>query len=262
MRCLWWAIALAACGDVQKVPDAAVPDAYQPDPPQEVTCGSGEMSCNGVCTNPMTDELYCGNCNTQCSPTQACVNATCVPANTSCSRVREIDPTAADGAYLNPNTGDAFYCDFTNNVTYDSFAMGAFNGSYPGYTMMSSANFNDPLIQKAFIGIYNEQGGATNLMAGAQGGNCCFKAADTGAGQMLLIGGHHIYPARVDADVNVCGGPYTASRYRFFLAEEGPFSPFPMPADYFTTYPASVAARCSDSAPQPAFFMKKHAGLN
>ena len=187
MRSLWVAVGLGlfACGDVQKVPDAAIPDAYTPDSASMLTCGAGEMVCNNTCANLMTSELYCGNCNTQCSPTQGCLNGTCVPANTSCMRVRELDPSAGDGAYINPNTNNAFYCDFTNSMTYDGFGFGGHNGSYPGYTMMSSANFNDPQIQRAFIAVYNKQTGLANLQPGLSGGNCCFKAADTGAGQML-----------------------------------------------------------------------------
>src|SRR6185503_2981426 len=138
MRSFVVAVALlaCACGDVLKIPDAAVIDARSPDAPKEVSCGTGEMVCNGSCANLMTSELYCGNCTTQCSPTQGCLNGSCVPANTGCQRVKDLDPAATDGTFRNPNTGGIFYCDFTARKQYE-FGLGQHNVGYAGYASMS-----------------------------------------------------------------------------------------------------------------------------
>ena len=69
MRSLWWlAVAVIACGDIEKVPDAAVPDTYAPDSKNELRRSGGETACMGGCANMMTDELNCGACGNQCSP--------------------------------------------------------------------------------------------------------------------------------------------------------------------------------------------------
>ena len=237
MRCLWWAIALAACGDVQKVPDAAVPDAYQPDSPQEVTCGPGEMACNGVCTNPMSDELYCGNCNTQCSPTQGCVNGTCVPANTTCVRVREIEPTAPDGAYRNPNTGAVFYCDYTNGKEYE-FGIGQYNVPYFGYTLMSVASF-DEATQVAFLAVYNLIGGFATI-APFTSGLCCITQSNNNE---LNFGGTYLSLAL--NGTNACNINYNGV-YQLMRGQQTPYTP-PLPADFFTTNPVTEAASCGDT---------------
>ena len=252
-----------ACGEVVKVPDAQVIDAYAPDGPNNVMCGSGEMSCNGACANVMTSELYCGNCNTQCSPTQGCLAGSCVPANTSCQRVKDLDPMAADGLYRNPNNNAFFYCDFTNNFTYEGVGFGSHTTAYAGWTLMSSADFANPALQKIFIALYNEQIGLVNLQVGWMSGNCCFKAADSPAGQYLALGGHYLYPARtVNPPNTVCGGPYNDTRMRFFEAEVGPYAPLPMPDDYFAMHASSNIAGCSDSPSQPGIFYRRRTGLN
>jgi hypothetical protein len=265
MRSFVVAVALlaCACGDVVKVPDAHVIDAYSPDGPNNVMCGSGEMSCNGTCANVMTSELYCGNCTTQCSPTQGCLAGSCVPANTSCQRVKDLDPMAANGLYRNPNNNAYFFCDFTNSMVYEAMGFGAHTTVYAGWTLMSAADFNDPIIQKAFIALYNEQIGLNNLQSGFSTGNCCFKASDSPAGMYLALGGHYLYPARTtNPPTTNCGGPYSDAKMRFYEAEVGPYAPLPMPDDYFTTHMATNIAGCSDSSPQPGFFMRRRAGLN
>src|SRR5574338_50012 len=236
MRSLCLAIALAACGDVQKVPDAAVPDAYQPDSSAEVTCGPGEMACNGVCANLTSDELYCGNCNTQCSPTQACVNSTCVPANTSCNRVREIDPAAGDGVYTNPNTAKPFFCDFTNGRTIEDLAMGQYNVAHAGYSLITYEQLTDPTFQAVFIGLYNQQAGMY-LIAPWVSGNCCFSLA---GGLEPHFGGSYLYPSTGTS--YSCSPPspgYTGGPWRVYQAVPGTVANPPLPDDFFTTQPVT-----------------------
>jgi hypothetical protein len=268
MRSFVVAVALftCACGEVVKVADSGVPDTYVPDSPSSLMCNAGEMVCNGSCANIMTSELYCGNCMTQCSPTQGCFNGTCVPANTTCQRVRELDAAAPDGLYTNPNTLAFFYCDFTNNMTYEQFAIAQYNVSYANYTFMTSAHFNDPAIQKAFVALYNAQGGLVNIASGFNATNCCFKAADAPMNQMLNLGNSYIYPAKVGVDQSQCGGPYTDARYRMYLQQITPpeYSPQPMPDDWFATHAATIVTVCGDSTTggNPGIFMRRRTGLN
>ena len=255
------ALLTCACGDVLKVPDAAAIDAYVPDSPvPPLMCGTGEMNCNGTCAKVMTSELYCGNCTTQCSPTQGCLAGSCVPANTTCARVRELEPTATDGLYTNPNNGVRFYCDFTNSMTYDAFGFGAFNIVYAGYTLMSSADFNSAPVQKAFIALYNSQAGLLNIGGGFASGNCCLKASDAAAGQMLHFNAHSMRPADANTGAQVCLSSYPDPKYRIFELVVNS-SPLPLPDDYFATRPATVATACSDSN-NPGVFVKRRNGLN
>jgi hypothetical protein len=263
MRSLWLAVALCACGDVQKVPDAAIQDAYVPDSPgAPLTCATGEMNCNGTCANLLNSEQFCGSCTTSCSPTQGCLNGTCVPANTSCTRVKELDPEASDGAYRNPNTNNWFYCDFANSMTYEGFGFGQNTAGYANYVQMTLANFNDPAIQKAFVALYNAQTGLINLGTGWNSPNCCFKCADCAASQYLAFNSNYLYPARVDGPFQECGGPYNQLRYRFYDQNADEYSPLPMPADFFTTHVVGTNASCSDSFPMPSVFMRRRSGLN
>lgn len=258
MRSLWLAVALAACGDVQKVPDAAVVDAYQADAAVEVTCEDGEMTCNGICANLMTDELYCGNCNTQCSPTQACVGGTCVPANTSCNRVREIDPAAGDGVYTNPNTGKPFFCDFTNGRTIEDLAMGQYNVSHTGYSLITYEQLTDPTFQAVFIGLYNHQAGM-NLIAQWVSTNCCFSLA---GGLEPFFGGSYLYPSTGTG--YSCSPPspgYTGGPWLVYQADLGKVATPPLQADFFTTNPVTQVDQCSDGA-NPGLFWKIRNSLN
>lgn len=257
MRSLWWAIALAACGDVQKVPDAAVVDAYQPDSPKEVTCGPGETVCNGVCANLMTDELYCGNCNTQCSPTQACVNSTCIPANTSCSRVREIDPNAPDGIYRNPNTGLEFFCDFTNGKTIDGLFMGQYNATYNGYALVTYEQLTDPMYQAVFIALYNQQSGMP-LITQWMSTNCCFS---TVGGMEFFFGGSYLYPSTGSGYACSPTPAYTGGPWRVYQFTKGTVMNPPLQDDFFTTNPVTQLDQCGDGA-NPGMFWRVRNSLN
>jgi hypothetical protein len=201
------AVLAGACGEVVKAPDAATIDMFMPDSPNPMMCGTGEMNCNGTCANVMTSELFCGNCTTQCSPTQGCLAGSCVPANTTCARVRELEPTAPDGLYRNPNTSVSFYCDFTNSMTYDAFAFGAFNIAYAGHTLMSSADFNSAPVQKAFIALYNSQGGLINIGgAFSRGSDAAFQCPQ------YASGGREHGSASVSIELSRCEVPDLRNR--------------------------------------------------
>src|SRR5450755_4214090 len=63
------------------------------------SCADGELSCNGVCVEPMTDTANCGACGVQCMGAQLCSAGTCsltcspgtTQCGTSCSDVK-VDP--------------------------------------------------------------------------------------------------------------------------------------------------------------------------
>ncbi|HEY5921754.1 MAG TPA: hypothetical protein VIV11_08790 [Kofleriaceae bacterium] len=260
MRSLWWlAFALIACGDVQKVPDAAIPDAFEPDaPPNALMCGTGEMACNGSCANVMTSDLYCGNCNTQCSPTQGCLNGTCVDKASRCTSIRLWDPAAPDGVYYNPNTGVNMYCDFTAGITYDDITMYRFDVTpATGYTIVRSTDFANASFAKAFIGLYNKQKGIRSF-ATYTSGNCCFS---TTGGLDHHFAGAYIYPGI--GTMVACGPPegyiggrfYTLAKFNQANADET------LPDNYFTVNPPTEVALCSE-AQNPAWWMKRRFTLN
>lgn len=261
MRSLWVAVGLGlfACGDVQKVPDAAIPDAYTPDSPSMLSCGAGEMVCNNTCANLMTSELYCGNCTTQCSPTQGCLNGTCVPANTSCMRVRELDPTAGNGVYRNPNTGVDFYCDFANTMTYDSLSMGIYTSGYGGYTIITAAELQTAAAQAAWTALYNAQGGLITLQVWTST-NCCFSEP---GGNDFKFGDVLIYPANSNggAPITQCNQSPSYNTSPYILNRGATYMTTPIPDDFLTTNPPTSLAQCSDGS-NPGMFWRKRNTLN
>jgi len=231
-------MSICACGDVQKVPDASVIDAYAPDSPAEaLTCNSGEMVCNGACANVQTSELYCGNCTTQCSPTQGCLNGSCVPANTSCQRVKDLDPNAMDGAYRNVNNGQVFYCDFAGRKQYE-FGIGQYNVNYFGYTIMTVASF-DQATKVAFIGFNNVVGGLPTI-APFTSGLCCITQPNN---LELNFGGTYLSLAQNGS--NACNINYNGV-YQIMKGQQTVY-PLPFPADFFDTNPVTEAASCGDT---------------
>lgn len=235
------AVALFACGcgDVLKATDAGVADAYVPDSPVEPPmCGAGEMVCNGACANVMNSELYCGSCTTQCSPTQGCLNGTCVPANTSCSRVKELDPAVTDGAFRNPNNSTVFYCDFTARKQYE-FGVGQYNVGYFQYTIMTSASF-DAATQKAFLGYYNLIGGVPAIGSFTVG-LCCVTQPNNNE---LYFGGAYMSLAQNGS--NVCGSYTAATIYQLMFQQMTVYAP-PLADNFFTTNPVSEGQTCGDS---------------
>ena len=50
-------------------------------PCKPASCGtcpnSGDVLCNGVCTNAVTDPTHCGACDGVCATTQTCVAGVC-----------------------------------------------------------------------------------------------------------------------------------------------------------------------------------------
>jgi hypothetical protein len=259
MRSFVVALALlaCACGDVQKLTDAGGIDAYVPDTATPPTCGTGEMVCNGACENVMTSDVFCGNCTTQCTPTQGCLNGSCVDKASKCSSVRLWDPQAGDGVYYNPNTGVNMYCGFTDNQTIDDIMIWPYTNSPPsGYILMRATDFNDPVVRKAFIALYNAQGGIRSYSTWSSS-NCCYS---TVGGNDIYFGGQLFYPATGTMDACNIGSGYIGGSYYTFSRQGIEFFAT-LPDDFFAVRPPSEMATCMDGA-NPGFFMKRHFGVN
>lgn len=239
-----------ACGDPAGTP---------PDAPPDLVCAMDEMACDDTCVATMTDEDNCGTCGNECRSTEACITGSCMPAKIHCQRVREEDPDAPDGTYVNPSNNDAFYCDFTNDVTIDNFAIAPYNKTVPDYTLLTGdALAADATLQKAFIGLFNAGGGLRGLET-FNPTNCCINVAMETA---LLFGDMAMTPLNEGvASCDVIG----ANRVYTFELSGSPTDEIvqpPLPEDYFTTHPISQGDKCSEGEqPNPGFFYKKHAGL-
>jgi hypothetical protein len=249
-----------ACGSVNQVPDAHQADARPIDAPSvdaPPLCQAPMLTCDTQSINPMTDDQFCGNCTTACTGGLHCHAGTCTDTTASCTAIHNFNPTATDGPYTHETTGEQFFCDMTHGaVQYDELSFGQYNVAYVGYGLLSSAELSDPVISKAFIFLWNHQGGVKNVAIGFTSGNCCFKAADSGA-LWLSFGGHYLYPATAATDATQCGGPYNDATYRVFQAEAGPYAPLTLPDNYFVTNPVSNITGCSDGN-NPGLFWKRH----
>jgi len=243
----------AACGKVSNNPDGGAPNDGRID---GGTCPGDEVICDSDgCTDVVTDERHCGSCTTSCTNQQGCLGATCVE---SCARIKALDPNAIDGPYTHVATGKQFFCDMTHGaIQYDELAIGQYNAAHPGYTIINAAELSDPVIQQAFIWLYNHQGGGLiNNTANWTSGNCCITATPAG-GIRLQIRGSILFVATFGSPTSGCNTAYPAAKYSYHLAT--PPAEFPgnsLPTDYFATRPATEAAACGDDN-NPAFYFKR-----
>ena len=227
------------------------------------------MPCND--TNACTSNDLCNNgtCGgqpvTQCMNGDSCYPPSCTIQNdndctTSCLGILQSNPSATDGPYqiLENMVMVNVYCDMTHGgVTYRELAFGNHLGSYTSYTKISVADLQDPVIQQAFIYLYNLQGGAlNNLDTTFMTGNCCIKLAEhLNQNQFLQLGSSYIYPATVQ-NVQFCNTNYPDPQYRFWLAVTAQMSPVTMPTNYFQLNPATTSTACSNSS-NPGWFWRK-----
>jgi hypothetical protein len=256
----------AACGSVSTSDpiDASEHDASEPidaslDGPGG--CSDTLTACGDFCVDVDNDPNFCGDCETACASGIACIEGDCAPVPASCAAIHAANPGFPSGPYtINPGTGAVeVYCDMVHGpVTYDQLGFGLHGSPPGGYTEVSVADLSDPVIQQAFIYLFNRQGGAAvNLSVGFTTSNCCFMAADSSA-TVLHFGGKYLYPATVGVDATQCSpaGGYVDASYRFFFAERGPYSPNPMPTDFFAANPATNVFAC-DQTGNPALFFHR-----
>jgi hypothetical protein len=246
MRSVWLALALAACGDVNVVPDAAVPDAYQHDAPDDPMCVAGEMACNGLCANFMTSEQYCGNCMTSCAPNQGCIAGTCMPKYTDCERVFASDPMATSGFYVNPDNAQFFYCDMATKTHYSHLSLALWSATLPAnYVMVRATDLTDAMGSKAFIALYNQQAGMPTINT-FNVGNCCIKTA---AGTFMQLDGGWM-------GTNPCQANMMGT---FKFSENAAVAPTPLADGYFTANVPSEGANtsCSDNTNPMMIWQKR-----
>lgn len=258
MVVMWKLVAVlgaVGCGTVQGLADAhATTDA----PLDGFACIAPNLTCSDTCIDPLTDDDYCGNCATNCT-TQSlgCLSGTCVDVTASCAIILQHDPTAPSGPYTHTADGKQFFCDMTGATPtqYDELGMGQYDIAYSGFTLIDGAMLQDPVVQQAFIWLYNHQSGGALALATWTSGNVCITSAAIG-GNRLTFGGSLLWPAPT------AGGGTTFDYtigvlYSPGLEADGIYPPVPVPTDFFTTYPPADAANCSDNL-NPALFFERH----
>lgn len=168
-----------------------------------------------------------------------------------------MDATAADGLYPNPDVGATgnIYCDFTNGKTYLDFTLDAINTPPPGYFTLRSTDLAQPAFAKAFIAFFNANHGVIANRDFAAG-NCCLSTISNSRLQLAAAFTFAAAPATQScAFAYVKGTAYTLSRTQGngFIDQ--------LPATYFTDFPPSEAAGCSEGT-NPTFFYRRLDSLN
>ena len=179
----------------------------------------------------------------------------------SCAEILSVSPAAPDGPYsIDPGDGGGardVYCDMTSGGdTYEELAFGQHGASIAGYTEASILDLQDPVIQQAFIHLYNAQGSAMINAQPFTDNNCCFRTADATDGQWLQLGGNYVYPSSTD-NVIQCNVTHSSPTLRFHIYGAAEFSPDPMPTDYFATRTPTLGGGCVAGV-NPAFFWRRY----
>jgi hypothetical protein len=189
-------------------------------------------------------------------PGGQCVAGDCaLPA--SCAAILVAAPGSLDGEYeIEPVGGGGprrVYCAMSaGGRTYESLGIGSYTINYPGYTLASIAMLTDPVVQQAFISLYNLQGGMLiNILPGWSEMNCCVAVAPA---THLMLNGQVVFPADLNNNI-VCNVTYNDVGYRFNTTSG--VSPPTLPTDFFVTHPPTAMVYCSD-ANNPGFFLKTY----
>jgi len=253
-RVVWFSYLLScmACGSVVS-PKAG--DAGGDGP----VCRSDQLECDNTCVDPMSDNLHCGGCATACSSTTSCSLGHCIDTTASCQTIHALDPTKPNGPYTHAADGKQFYCDMTDGaVQYDQLGFGPYNAALPGFSIVTATDLQNPVIQKAFIWLFNHQNGGGVTLTSFTSSNCCWTSSTAG-GTRLEFGASLIFIAFQGAED--CGSTYTAGNIiSFERADATPreIAPNPLPDNYFVQHPATdVPGICGDGN-NPAYFFKRH----
>jgi len=249
--------ALAGCGKVQALADASL-DSKLPD---ALTCSGVQTLCGNACADLQSSMTSCGACGISCqADRETCMAGHCVDFNTSCAAIKAGNPSAASGPYTLLNNTTVF-CDMEHSMTYTQLMFGQYNATHAGYDMVSLADLQDPTLQKAFIYLFNRQGGGAQSLGAFTSPNCCFKAR-SGVNMTLEFGANYMYPATPNSTTSQCNqsGGYTLGSYGFLMEPSGVFTTATLASDFFTSHPATEVQLCTDGT-NPAFFWKRTASM-
>jgi hypothetical protein len=252
-RVFVWVVALcaAACGNVAVKPDARA-DAPGPD---AFGCAADKLACSETCIDPMSDNMHCGDCETQCqSIGEMCQMGHCVETLKSCDELKMLTPTATSGFYaLHDST--QIYCDMTTTpaTTYAGVGIGQVDAAHTGWTLIKLTDLQNATMQNVFITLFNQKGGLELIEAWTDA-NCCF--ASEAVGTTLLMGGHINYPIPVGGANFECNVNHAAPLYTMQIqASPAVNATPPLAGNFFTTYPPTTNAQCSGAA-KPSMFWK------
>ena len=171
----------------------------------------------------------------------------CADVTADCHAIKAYNSSATDGMYAHLPTGQSFYCDMTNGgVQYETLTYTNYNIPPTGMTLITGADLATAGQAKAFIALYNFQGGV-NTTAAFSVGNCCTSTSTTAR---LQFGAASVRPN------GTCGGPYGPGLILVSLNGTAPVN-LPMPPDFFTTNVPSDGTQCGDAGNNPGLFWKK-----
>jgi hypothetical protein len=144
-----------------------------------------------------------------------------------------------------------------HSMTYTQLAFGQYNVAHAGYDMVSIADLTNTSTQKAFIYLFNRQGGGATSLGAFTSTTCCFKVS-TNVGMNLELGGSYLYPATPNSTTSQCNqsGGYTLPSYGFELVPGTIFTTATLADDFFSVHAPTEVAICGDGT-NPAFFWKR-----
>jgi hypothetical protein len=256
----WLALLMvAACGKVEVVGDGGGGDAAADGPRSDgpAACVAPETMCGAACVDEQTDDSNCGMCGSACVTNTGCLAGDCVDSTASCAVILALDPTKPSGPYMHAADGHQFYCDMSHGPTqYEQLAIGEYSVVHTGYDFVTAADLGEPVLQQAFVWLYNHQGGLATIATWTPG-NCCVKDGMT-AGEYLTLGGSYLFIATAGAtEAQYCGTSMTAAQYAFYLANLNVYPGDPIATTSFGTYAAAEATGCGDSA-NAAMYWQRH----
>lgn len=283
-RLVTWVVLVAACGKVGEAP-ATVADAAL----DAFSCSGDMLTCGGSCVDGMSDPMNCGGCGVACqSVGESCQAGTCMDTLMSCADVIASNPNALDGTYTfvnntkancdfsgttscstirtkNSRSLDGFYplaagsgiwCDMTDGgFNIYGLAYGEVGATIANYHQLSLFDYQSADLEQAFIAMFNQQGNIP-LAATWTLSNCCIKFDSSTA--FLNLGSNNGTDSYSLIETCATMPNPTISFSTWVSAASEPTQQAPLPADFFTTFPATgvVSPACVANA-NPALYWKE-----
>lgn len=154
------------------------------------------------------------------------------------------------------SSATSVFCDMTDGgVGYLSVSMGDFNTAGSNYTLVSLSDLQNPVLQQAFVALFNLQDGLP-VIATWTPNNCCWKY-DTSTTNYLTLNGQIVFTEALNGTANDCG-THTAGTKEQFQIETSPVTNVApdIATSFFTTNPPGTSTICG-TADNPAFFWEK-----